>query len=121
MTTGTGNTYSSRRPAAARIFRASAGTYSRIYSSTKLFTLSAIYNGTSALLGHGSDGTIEELAQKALTFWEEVAKHIPEWQPVIHRKMTAEEVRRDFIHSHGIVLQAVGKVGNTLLRNGPGT
>lgn len=89
--------------------------------SRKLFTLSAIYNGTSALLDHGSDEKLEELAQKALTFWEEVAKHIPEWQLVIDRKMTAGEVRRDFIHSHGIVLQAVGKVGNTLLRNGPGT
>ena len=90
--------------------------------SRKLFTLSAIYNGTSALLNHVSEESIvEDLAQKALTFWEEVAKHIPEWQLVIDRKMTAGEVRRDFIHSHGIVLQALGKVGNPLLRNSAGS
>lgn len=89
--------------------------------SRKLFTLSAIYNGTSALLDHTNEGTVEELAQRAVIFWEEVARHIAEWQLVIDRKMTAGEVRRDFIHSHGIVLQALGKVGNSLVRNGPGS
>jgi DNA sulfur modification protein DndB len=34
--------------------------------------------------------------------------------------MAAGEVRRDFIHSHGIVLQALGVVGNVLLRDGKG-
>ncbi len=31
-------------------------------------------------------------------------------------KVSAGEIRKDFIHSHGIVLHALGKVGNTLLR-----
>jgi DNA sulfur modification protein DndB len=29
--------------------------------------------------------------------------------------MPAGEVRRDFIHSHGIALQAIGRVGNAIL------
>jgi DNA sulfur modification protein DndB len=86
--------------------------------SRKLFTLSAIYTATSALLEHEAEAPVEELAGRAIIFWEEVAKHFPEWQLVIQRKMTAGEVRQDFIHSHGIVLQAIGKVCNRLVQNG---
>jgi DNA sulfur modification protein DndB len=86
--------------------------------SRKLFTLSAIYTATSALLEHEAEAPVEELAGRAVIFWEEVAKHFPEWQLVIQRKMTAGEVRQDFIHSHGIVLQAIGKVCNRLVQNG---
>jgi DNA sulfur modification protein DndB len=39
---------------------------------------------------------------------------------VRERKMPASEVRRDFIHSHGIALQAIGRVGNALMQNGGG-
>jgi DNA sulfur modification protein DndB len=35
--------------------------------------------------------------------------------------MTAGEVRRDFIHSHAIVLQALGVAGNALFRESPET
>jgi len=35
---------------------------------------------------------------------------------VRERKITAGEVRQEYIHSHGIVLQAIGKAGNALLR-----
>jgi DNA sulfur modification protein DndB len=84
--------------------------------SRKLFTLSSIYTATSALLRNSPDGPVEERSQQALLFWEEVAEQFPEWRLVIDNKMTAGEVRRDFIHSHGIVLQALGKIGNVLLR-----
>jgi DNA sulfur modification protein DndB len=86
--------------------------------SRKLFTLSAIYHGTIALLGHVEEGKIEQCAQKAAMFWEEVAKQMPEWQLVIERKMSAGEVRTEFIHSHGIVLQSLGKVFGPLVQNG---
>lgn len=85
--------------------------------SRKLFTLSAIYHATQALLDHIDHKDVEKGAKLATNYWEEVAKHIPEWQQVREGKMAAGEVRRDFIHSHGIVLQALGHVGNMLLRN----
>jgi DNA sulfur modification protein DndB len=47
-----------------------------------------------------------------------VADQIPEWKMVRERRITAGEVRRDFIHSHGIVLHALGRVGNSLLTAG---
>ena len=87
--------------------------------SRKLFTLSAIYTATSALLNKIETETEEERASLAIEFWNEVAHHIPEWGLVKDRKITAGEVRQDFIHSHGVALHALGKVGNELLRKQP--
>ena len=87
--------------------------------SRKLFTLSAIYTATSALLNKIETETEEERASLAIEFWDEIARHIPEWGLVKDRKITAGEVRQDFIHSHGVALHALGKVGNELLRKQP--
>jgi DNA sulfur modification protein DndB len=86
--------------------------------SRRLFTLSAIYSANLVLLANKNDGTLEDKAEMAVSFWEEVAKHIPEWKLVKERKITSGDVRRDFIHSHGVVLQSIGNVGNTLFRDG---
>lgn len=86
--------------------------------SRKLFTLSAIYTATNALLAGLKESPSDRKAELATSFWEEVAKQVPEWQMVRERKITAGEVRSDFIHSHAIALQALGKAGNALLRNG---
>jgi len=84
--------------------------------SRKLFTLSAIYHATVGLMSEMETEDIEHAAAMARRYWEEVAKHFPEWRQVRDREMSAGEVRRDFIHSHGIVLQSLGNVGNELLR-----
>ena len=53
-------------------------------------------------------------ADEAIGFWDELAKHIPEWQLVNKSKMTAGEIRRDFVHSHGVLLQAFGRIGASM-------
>jgi DNA sulfur modification protein DndB len=87
--------------------------------SRKLFTLSAIYHACAALLGASTNTDIETQATLAAEFWDEVSQQLPEWKLVRDRKMTAGEVRAEFIHSHGIVLQALGKAGRDLLREVP--
>ncbi|HZH31866.1 MAG TPA: DNA sulfur modification protein DndB [Pyrinomonadaceae bacterium] len=83
--------------------------------SRKLFTLSAIYTATLELLADVSGELAGDCAQRASTFWEEVGKQFPEWQLVRERRMTAGEVRQNYLHSHGIALQALGRVGNYLM------
>lgn len=85
--------------------------------SRKLFTLSALYSGTQALLAGLQFETVESAAALARTYWETVAEFIPEWSGVKVGKTTAGDVRAEFIHSHGIGLAALGRVGNTLLRD----
>jgi DNA sulfur modification protein DndB len=85
--------------------------------SRKLFTLSAIYSATCALMAAlDVDASFDAKRDRASQYWEEIAKQFPEWQLVRERKITAGEVRQDYLHSHGIVLQALGKAGNALLR-----
>ncbi len=82
--------------------------------SRKLFTLSAIYSACCALLGTENADSVEEATEKCCEFWDAVAKQLPEWRFVRESKMTAGEVRRDFVHSHSIVLQALGVMGRQL-------
>lgn len=82
--------------------------------SRRLFTLSALYGATRTLLSQVEVPSIEAGARMATDFWHEVAKHFPEWQFVHAGKMAAAEVRRDFVHSHSIVLHALGRVGSAL-------
>ena len=81
--------------------------------SRKLFTLSAIYHATKTLLAD-SDFKTRDDAAAARAYWEAVAANIPEWQKVRKGAMTSGEVRREFIHSHGVMLQAFGSVGRAL-------
>ncbi|OAA23309.1 DNA sulfur modification protein DndB [Frankia sp. EI5c] len=84
--------------------------------SRKLFTLSAFYNANKALLEDVETTSLERRVDLAAEYWRIVADQFPEWRQVRNREVTAGEIRRDFIHSHGIVLHALGKVGNGLLQ-----
>ncbi|MBY4111463.1 DNA sulfur modification protein DndB [Rhodococcus fascians] len=87
--------------------------------SRKLFTLSAMYSANRALLDGLDDSSFDQKVEMAQVFWDTVSKYIPEWTQVRQREVSAGEIRRDFIHSHGIVLHSLGKVGNTILRDTP--
>lgn len=82
--------------------------------SRKLFTLSAVYSANCALIGDADLESLDDLAESCADYWDEIAKYIPEWGFVRESKMTAGEVRRDFIHSHSIVLQVLGEIGHHL-------
>jgi DNA sulfur modification protein DndB len=83
--------------------------------SRKLFTLSALYFGNQSLL-QGLALKQEEAGRLAQSFWEAMDAALPEWAMVRDKQLSAQEMRRDFIHSHGIALHALGRIGNSLLR-----
>lgn len=85
--------------------------------SRKLFTLSSFYTANRALLEGANEHSIERRVDAVADYWDVVAQQFPEWGQVYEGVLTSSEVRRDFIHSHGIVLHALGRVGNTLLGN----
>jgi len=87
--------------------------------SRRLFTLSAIYTATAALLQNVDLEEAEERAKLAAEFWEVVGAQLPQWAQVQQAKITAGEVREDFLHSHGVVLQALARVGNSLFHHQP--
>lgn len=87
--------------------------------SGRLFTLSAIYHATQELLAGVDETSPEDTAKLALTFWEAVAANIKEWGLVQRRELTAGEVRTDYIHTHGVVLQALARAGRALIERYP--
>ena len=87
--------------------------------SRRLFTLSAIYHATNELLADLPEDEPEESARVALEFWETVAGQLDEWERVRRGELTAGEVRADFIHTHGVVLQALARTGRALISHYP--
>jgi DNA sulfur modification protein DndB len=87
--------------------------------SRKLFTLSAIYTACQALLDSTQTNDADAASKICIAYWNEVAKHIPEWELVRKARLTAGEIRKDLIHSHGIALQALGIVGCQLINEHP--
>lgn len=84
--------------------------------STKLFTLSSIRNATKVLLRKSPRDPIhKEDKDLAASYWNEVASNMPDWQLAINRKVTTSELREQYVHAHGVMLQAMGNVGAYLL------
>ena len=67
------------------------------------------------LLDGVETASLERRVDLATDYWEIVADQFPDWRLVYNRALSAGEIRRDFIHSHGIVLHALGRIGNSLL------
>ena len=82
--------------------------------SRKLFTLSALSSATQEVLAGAEFKNVDEAVEQASTFWTALFDRVPEWQLVRSSKMTSGEIRRDFVHSHGVLLQAFGKVGSAI-------
>jgi DNA sulfur modification protein DndB len=83
--------------------------------SRKLFTLSSFYTANRALLEGTGEQPIERRADAAAEYWDVVSAQFPEWGQVYEGVLAAGGVRREYIHTHGIVLHALGRVGNELL------
>src|SRR5262249_13219472 len=88
--------------------------------SLKLFTLSSLHQATAELIGKTENGKIEQSDRElAITFWTEVIRNMPDWQRVATRDVAAAELRRDYIHAHGVAVQAIALAGAQLIRARP--
>ena len=88
--------------------------------SIKLFTLSAIYQATGALLGKSRAEPIDDGEKElAMRFWDELVEVISEWRLVIERKVSSAELRQDYVHAHAVTLHALGIAGHALVKAHP--
>ncbi len=88
--------------------------------SSALFTLSAVYQATEALLHLGKNDVVSaEHTTIAQKFWLELGEIIPEWKQVIQHEMTASYLRANYIHAHTVTLLAIGIAGNALIQAYP--
>ena len=86
--------------------------------STKVFTFSSIHQATKELLAFKNRNLNTEQSI-ASQFWQEVIQYIPGWLDLLEGKTSSCHLRQNYIHAHGIALQALARVGNTLLQEHP--
>ena len=95
--------------------------------STKLFTLSTIYEANKELLrfydveGKSENGTesFQEITATAVRFWKKVAENMPDWRAVKEMHKRAMELRQESLASHATVMRAIGGAGAELMRDDP--
>jgi len=87
--------------------------------STKFFTLNGISDATKFLLRPKSKNLEEPEQKLAAEFWDEVSKNIPEWQLLIEKKVSAYELRQEFVHAHTNLINALGLAGHVLVTQFP--
>jgi DNA sulfur modification protein DndB len=88
--------------------------------SIKVFTLSAVYQATQALLRKTKkDNVTKEDAALAQEFWTRLGAIIPEWRLAIKREASSAELREQYIHVHGVALHALGIAGGALIAEYP--
>jgi len=85
--------------------------------SIKLFTLSGIHSATHVLLSGLQLQSIEEKLELAIEFWTEVSRYMSDWQLARERKVSAADLRRDYVHAHTLALAGLARAGNALLVN----
>ncbi len=84
--------------------------------STKLFTLSAVYQATQSLLNKKKGDEVHDGDfDLACQYWSELGRSIPEWRLIIGNQISASELRTEYVHSHGVTLHALGLVGRSLI------
>ena len=87
--------------------------------STKMFTFSSIHQATKDLLAFNNNLSTEQSSHIASEFWQEVIQYIPGWLDLQDGKTSSFHLRQNYIHAHGIALQALARVGNILLQEHP--
>ena len=88
--------------------------------STKLYTLSSIKHASRALLRKGRrDEISQEERVFAAAYWTAVASNVPDWGLAKKRKVASSDLRQNFVHAHGVALQAIGTAGADLVAAHP--
>lgn len=84
--------------------------------SAKLFTLSSVYDTNYQLIKKRKNITRKDIGI-LLAFWKTLSESIVEWKQVQEKELSASNLRLNYIHSHGVVLEAFGLLGNYLITN----
>ena len=87
--------------------------------STKFFTLNGISEATKYLLKLKTKTVTPDSQNIAAEFWNHVSNNIPEWRLLIEKKVSAYDLRVDYVHSHTNMLNALGIMGHVLISKYP--
>lgn len=84
-------------------------------NSSNLFTLNAIYKANLKIVHN--DSCDKSAVKFLISYWQNVAKNINEWQDVMNRSLTKKDLRENYIITLAITLAALGKLGKYFYEN----
>ena len=87
--------------------------------SSKLFPFSGVYSASKNLIQETDWKKINKEVSLVGSFWEAVGDQIDQWKGARLGNIPASEVRRDYINTHVIILQALGMAGKDLIKKYP--
>lgn len=83
--------------------------------SSKLFTLNTFYTANKRILG-GTKIT-SKTENQLKEFWSKVTKNITQWNELCAHEISKVDLRENYIITQGVIIQALGVVGNTFVTN----
>jgi DNA sulfur modification protein DndB len=87
--------------------------------SSKLFPFSGIYSASKYLINANEIKKIEPAVKLLGSFWENVGEQFNNWKGVRIGNLSSAEVRKDYINTHVVILQALGIAGRDLMEKYP--
>lgn len=84
--------------------------------SPKLFILSSIYE-TNKKLAYKVNTKDEKWQEFVLEFWNYLCVTMKDWQFVFNKEISPHIFRNTYVNSNGVVLEALGFLGNYLYKN----
>lgn len=86
--------------------------------SPRIFTLTNIHSSICCILGKKKGDKINKNDEKfVMDYWKALCNTMYEWKQVQAKALSASECRKDYINAHGVVLIALGYLGNYLYCN----
>ena len=82
--------------------------------STNFFTLNGISDATKYLLKLKTKSISAEKQKFAVDYWNIISRNIPQWNLLLQKKITPYELRKNYVHAHTNILNALGMVGYVL-------
>ena len=80
--------------------------------SSKLFTLNTFYMANKIIIGRlGIDDSTESYIE---AFWKNIADNMVLWNDLESKTITKVDLRENYIATQGIVIRALGRIGNFL-------
>ena len=86
--------------------------------SVALFTLSAFYRGTTALL-EGLELSPDRQHDFAVKYWTTVYENMPDWKKVNSGEVKSFVVRKESLSPLSITIKALGEIGNCFYKEYP--
>lgn len=84
-------------------------------NSSNLFTLNMIYKANQKIIR--AEECNDESIDFLITYWNNIANNINEWQEVMTRDITKKDLRENYIITLAITLIALGKLGRYFYEN----